>query len=158
MLGVSIFLADRSFEENYKYMKQMKSAGFNEIFTTLHMPEDDIEVLKERLLQIGHAAKELEMDVMADVSGKVFKQFSVSEFLQIGITGMRVDYGFSPKEIANLSHEMKIALNASTLTSDFLSKLKQYGMCIENIEAWHNYYPRPQTGLDKEALSRKTPF
>ncbi|WP_042351176.1 MupG family TIM beta-alpha barrel fold protein, partial [Bacillus massiliigorillae] len=139
MLGISIFLADRSFEENYEYMKQMKSAGFNEIFTTLHMPEDDIEVLKERLIQIGAAAKELDMKIMADISGKVLQQFSIVELMKTGITGLRMDFGFSAKAIADLTQEMKIALNASTITSDFLSELRRFGMCNENIEAWHNY-------------------
>jgi hypothetical protein len=43
---------------------------------------------------------------------------------------------------------MKIALNASTLTRDGLEKLKQEGLNAESVEAWHNFYPRPETGLD----------
>lgn len=53
------------------------------------------------------------------------------------------------------SNKMRIALNASTLTPEFLAALKGHSICLENIEAWHNYYPRPETGLDKEPFIAK---
>ncbi|WP_232698654.1 DUF871 domain-containing protein [Brevibacillus daliensis] len=155
MLGISIFLADRTLEENIAYMKEMKEAGCKEIFTTLHMPEDDIDILKEKLLAIAQAAKTLEMDLIADISGKVLEQFPISYLLESGVTGLRMDFGFSPREIADFSHKMKIALNASTLTPEFMDALKDHSICFENIEAWHNYYPRPETGLDKEQFIEK---
>ena len=150
MLGISIFVADRTLEENMNYMKEMKEAGCTEIFTSLHMPEDDIDVLKEKFLEIANAAKQLDMDLMADISGKALEKFSFPFLLQSGVTGLRMDFGFGAHEIAAYSQKMKIALNASTLTAEFLATLKDHHICLENIEAWHNYYPRPETGLDKE--------
>lgn len=155
MLGISIFVADRTLEENINYMKEMKEAGCKEIFTSLHMPEDDIEVLKEKLREIANAAKQLQMDLMADISGKVLEKFSFPYLLQSGVTGLRMDFGFTAHEIAAYSQKMKIALNASTLTSEFLATLRGHDICLENIEAWHNYYPRPETGLDKETFIEK---
>ncbi|MEC0091040.1 MupG family TIM beta-alpha barrel fold protein [Paenibacillus macquariensis] len=155
MLGISIFVADRTLEENMNYMKEMKEAGCTEIFTSLHMPEDDIELLKEKLLEIANAAKQLGMDLMADISGKALEKFSFPFLLQSGVTGLRMDFGFSAHEIAAYSQKMKIALNASTLTSEFLATLIANHICLENIEAWHNYYPRPETGLDKETFKEK---
>jgi len=155
LLGISIFVADRTLEENMNYMKEMKEAGCTEIFTSLHMPEDDIELLKEKLLEIANAAKQLGMDLMADISGKALEKFSFPFLLQSGMTGLRMDFGFSAHEIAAYSQKMKIALNASTLTSEFLVSLKDHHLCLENIEAWHNYYPRPETGLDKETFIDK---
>lgn len=155
LLGISIFLADRTLEENISYMKEMKLAGCTEIFTSLHMPEDDIEVLKENLLEIASAAKQLGMGLMADISGKALERISFSYLLGSGVTGLRMDFGFSAHEIAAYSQKMKIALNASTLTPEFLATLRDHHICIENVEAWHNYYPRPETGLDKESFMEK---
>ncbi|GGH29424.1 DUF871 domain-containing protein [Paenibacillus segetis] len=155
MLGISIFVADRTLEDNMNYMQEMKKAGCTEIFTSLHMPEDDIEVLKEKLQVIASTAKQLGMDLMADISGKALEKFSFPYLLQSGVTGLRMDFGFNAHEIAAYSQKMKIALNASTLTPDFLSTLKNHDICLENIEAWHNYYPRPETGLDKESFIEK---
>ncbi|WP_342416874.1 MupG family TIM beta-alpha barrel fold protein [Paenibacillus sp. FSL R10-2782] len=155
MLGISIFVADRTLVENINYMKKMKEAGCTEIFTSLHMPEDDIELLKEKLLEITNAAKQLEMDLMADISGKALEKFSFRFLLESGVTGLRLDFGFSAHDIAAYSQIMKIALNASTLTPEFLATLKDHHICLDNIEAWHNYYPRPETGLDKETFKEK---
>src|SRR5690625_6080784 len=49
---------------------------------------------------------------------------------------------------------MKVALNASTLTRDGLKRLKQEGLRIASVEAWHNFYPRPETGLDQEEFKK----
>ncbi|MFC6650236.1 DUF871 domain-containing protein [Paenibacillus rhizoplanae] len=155
MLGISIFVADRTLEDNVKYMEHMKAAGCTEIFTSLHMPEDDIGVLKEKLLEIAKTARRLGMDLMADISGKALENFSLPFLLEAGVTGLRMDFGFSADEIAAYSQQLTIALNASTLTPEFLAALKEHSICLENIEAWHNYYPRPETGLDKEAFTAK---
>ncbi|WP_235192104.1 DUF871 domain-containing protein [Paenibacillus sp. FSL R7-277] len=155
VLGISIFAADRTLEDNVKYMEHMKAAGYTEIFTSLHMPEDEFGELKEKLLEIATAARRLGMDLMADISGKALENFSLPFLLDAGVTGLRMDFGFSADEIAAYSQQLKIALNASTLTPEFLADLKEHHICLENIEAWHNYYPRPETGLDKESFIAK---
>ncbi|QUL52702.1 DUF871 domain-containing protein [Paenibacillus tritici] len=155
MLGISIFVADRTLEDNVNYMEHMKAAGCSEIFTSLHMPEDELEVLKEKLLEIAKATRRLGMNLMADISGKALENFSLPFLLEAGVTGLRMDFGFEARDIAAYSNRMTIALNASTLTPEFLAALKEHSICLENIEAWHNYYPRPETGLDKEAFTAK---
>ncbi|WP_339310239.1 MupG family TIM beta-alpha barrel fold protein [Paenibacillus sp. FSL M7-0896] len=155
VLGISIFVADRTLEDNVKYMEHMKAAGCTEIFTSLHMPEDEFGALKEKLLEIAKAARRLGMELMADISGKALENFSLPFLLEAGVTGLRMDFGFSADEIAAYSQQLKIALNASTLTPEFLADLKEHHICLENIEAWHNYYPRPETGLDKESFIAK---
>lgn len=155
MLGISIYAADRTLEDNISYMKEMKQAGCTEIFTSLHMPEDDVNVLKLRLLDIAGVAKELGMELIADISGKALKEISFPFLMESGITGLRMDFGFSASEIAAWSHQMRIALNASTLTPEFLAALQAQHILLENVEAWHNYYPRPETGLDKETFIAK---
>src|SRR5699024_12450527 len=46
-----------------------------------------------------------------------------------------------------LSKKMKIAINASTIPFDSLKRMKKNGLVVESVEAWHNFYPRPETGL-----------
>ena len=74
---------------------------------------------------------------------------NVEELLDWGITGLRMDYGIAPKEIARVSHKMKVALNASTITDSFWKELLSENIRVKNVEAWHNFYPRPETGLAK---------
>src|SRR5699024_12574586 len=50
---------------------------------------------------------------------------------------------------------MKMSLNASTLTEDFLQDLIDKGLVTEHTEAAHNFYPRPETGLSREYFIQK---
>lgn len=61
-----------------------------------------------------------------------------------------MDYHISNQQIADWSHQLKISLNASTITPKDIDELKEAEADFSQIEAWHNYYPRPETGLDKE--------
>lgn len=154
MLGISIYLGSDLIEDFEFYIERVKKVGFSSIFTSLHIPEDDPQLYEERLRKLGAAAKQNNMELMADISSKSlghlgFTWENAEGLLEWGLTGLRIDYGISETEIVRLSHKMKIALNASTLTKVSLQRLKQAGLCIESVEAWHNFYPRPETGLDE---------
>ncbi|WP_428908861.1 DUF871 domain-containing protein [Niallia sp. Krafla_26] len=155
MLGFSIFLTNALTDKQIQYIDKMSKCGFKSIFTSLHIPEEDPSVYKERLKELGGLAKTYNLELMADISPKSlghlgFNWENAEGLLHWGVTGLRVDYGVSERTIAQLSHKMKIALNASTLTKESIINLKQYGINTEMIEAWHNYYPRPETGLGLE--------
>ncbi len=56
------------------------------------------------------------MELMVDVSPKSLQHLgimyeNVEHLLEWGITGLRMDYGINAKQIAHVSHRMKIALN-----------------------------------------------
>ncbi|SEK43789.1 hypothetical protein SAMN04488700_1427 [Carnobacterium iners] len=160
MLGTSIFLGEDLNNTVKKNLLSMKKHGFIGIFSSLHIPEDESAHYSKRLKVLGEWATELEMDVMVDISGSVLSKVGLSldrpqEILAIGIKGIRIDYGVSNKQISDLSHFMKVSLNASTLTETDLVELKREGANFNHLEAWHNYYPRPETGLDKENFTKK---
>jgi uncharacterized protein len=160
MLGISIYLSKDNIFKNEQYIQLAKANGFKSIFTSLHIPEDDPSSYKELLQILGQQAKQNDMEIMADISPKSLSHLgldysTVSELINWGVSGLRIDYGLGEKEIANLSHTMKIALNASTITDKFLKTLISYGLKTENVEAWHNFYPRPETGLAKNYLIGK---
>ncbi len=66
-----------------------------------------------------------------------------------------MDYAIDNQQIAAFSKEMTISLNASTLTEKDIRELQTYGADFTRLEAWHNYYPRPETGLDADWFQEK---
>ncbi|MBM7692281.1 hypothetical protein JOC77_001711 [Peribacillus deserti] len=155
MLGISVYLGHMEEHEQHLYLKTMKDAGFTSIFTSLHIPEDNPSTFKELLAALGSQARELGMELIADVSPKSLIHLGLTfenlhQIVDWGVSGLRIDYGIEAEAIAKLSGVMKIALNASTIDDELYSQLKASGLKEENVEAWHNYYPRPETGLNKE--------
>lgn len=152
MLGISVYLSE-DIDQQVTYVETMRDNGFTSIFTSLHIPEDDQVDYKNQLKMLGQLARRLKMELMADISPKSlsvlgFNWENAEGLLQWGLTGVRVDYGVEEQTIIDLSHKMKIALNASTLSFVSLKRMKENGLVVEAVEAWHNFYPRPETGLD----------
>ncbi|MGH1054668.1 DUF871 domain-containing protein [Bacillus paranthracis] len=163
MIGVSIYLAKERVKKQEEWLKVAKENGFSSIFTSLHIPEDDPGTYKELIQMLGKQALENNMELMVDVSPKSLHHLgmtyeNVEDLLDWGITGLRMDYGIAPKEIARVSHKMKVALNASTITDSFWKELITEKIRVENVEAWHNFYPRPETGLAKSFLQQQNQY
>lgn len=53
---------------------------------------------------------------------------------------------------------MTVSLNASTIRQEDIDELKENKANFNQLEAWHNYYPRPETGLSRESFLRKNEF
>lgn len=160
MLGVSVFLGEDLAKETTDYLRSMKNSGFKGVFSSLHIPEDDSTKYLERLTTLGNWSKNLGMALMVDISGSALNKIGLSfedpaAIISTGITGLRMDYGISNQVIADLSHSMKISLNASTITDTDVAELRIAKADFQNLEAWHNYYPRPETGLAKTVLIAK---
>lgn len=163
MIGVSIYLSKERVKKQEEWLKVAKENGFSSIFTSLHIPEDESGTYKELIQILGKQTLENDMELMVDVSPKSLHHLgityeNVEELLDWGITGLRMDYGIKPKEIARVSHKMKVALNASTITDSFWKELIIENIKVENVEAWHNFYPRPETGLAKSFLQKQNEY
>ncbi|MGD2276369.1 DUF871 domain-containing protein [Bacillus wiedmannii] len=163
MIGVSIYLSKERVKKQEEWLKVAKENGFSSIFTSLHIPEDDPGTYTELIQILGKQALENDMELMVDVSPKSLHHLgmtyeNVEELVDWGITGLRMDYGITPKEIARVSHKMKVALNASTITDSFWKELIIENIKVENVEAWHNFYPRPETGLAKSFLQKQNEY
>ncbi|WP_454016003.1 DUF871 domain-containing protein [Bacillus sp. Marseille-Q7846] len=163
MIGVSIYLSKERVKKQEEWLKVAKENEFSSIFTSLHIPEDDPGTYKDLIQILGKQALENEMELMVDVSPKSLQHLgmtyeNVEELVDWGVTGLRMDYGITPKEIARVSHKMKVALNASTITDSFWKELLSESIRVENVEAWHNFYPRPETGLAKSFLQKQNQY
>ncbi|WP_053368777.1 DUF871 domain-containing protein [Bacillus sp. FJAT-27245] len=159
MLGISVYLSEPVASQE-AYIRKMKEHGFNSIFTSLHIPEDNPAVYRKQLMDLGKLARELDMELIPDISPNSLRHLgctweTADTLLGWGLSGLRVDYGVEPETIALLSQKMKVALNASTLTSEEISALKAHGLKTDSVEAWHNFYPRPETGLGRESFREK---
>ncbi|MBA4603434.1 DUF871 domain-containing protein [Thermoactinomyces mirandus] len=163
MLGISVYLSRENERFNREWIKRAHENGFTAIFTSLHIPEEDPKTYKELLLDLGMQAKKYQMDLFADISSESlgYLQIGIDHAEQLaewGVTGLRLDYGFGISEMVTLSRQLKLQLNASTLTEELMETLLKEGLNANNIEASHNYYPRPETGLDREYFLRKNRF
>jgi len=151
MIGFSVYLANVD-QNTEKDIKKMKDLGFKGIFTSLHIPEEEPSKYKERLKLLGKIASKFQLELMADISPKSLSYLGLdwgnaNRLMEWGVSGLRVDYGVTEEMVAFLSRKMKIALNASTIRENQVKLLQKYGANFKNMEAWHNYYPRPETGL-----------
>ena len=146
--GITISLTEKSPDELTSYLEKMKDLNVGSVFASLQIPGDSKDALRHTLTSIGPVIKNLSLDFIVDVSPRTFKNFSLEDLKGFGITGLRIDNGMTEKEIADLSKEFQIILNASTLDDAFMDGLKENGFS-QPFEAWHNYYPRKNTGLSE---------
>lgn len=162
MKGFSVFLGqelDNIFESK---LDEMYESGFDRIFTSLHIPEEDASLYRDRLVRLGNWTRGKNVSLYADISGEALKSMGFSfslndlnELKEMGVTGLRMDYGIKTSVIAETSKIIKVALNASTIDTHVLQELAETGAHFHNLIAWHNYYPRPETGLGKKEFIGK---
>lgn len=148
MLGFSIYLYDKP---DKNYIKSMYDKGFKEIFTSIHIPEYAFEHTWQHIESLGEICLEFGLQLTVDLSQDMVKKLPVEigELKRLGITGLRLDDGFSMQDVSFFTQNYKVALNASTVSANDLQLLKELAIDFTNVEAWHNYYPRQYTGLDE---------
>lgn len=160
MLGFSIYVGRMLTADDYNYLIAMRNAGFDTVFTSLQINENDPEQTLTRLKELTKWCNNLDLEIIADVSANGLKKMGiditdVGQIQALNLTGLRLDNGISMNIAAKLSKSMPIALNASTITEKDLLDLKKYNAAFDHLVAWHNYYPRPETGLSVDWFVRK---
>jgi len=106
--------------------------------------------------EVVNIAKDLGMEVIADVSPDVFKDLNVKindlkVFKDIGLGGIRVDLGFSGNEESIMSYNqygLKIELNISGGTK-YIDNVMSYLPNKDNIIGCYNFYPHRYSGLSR---------
>lgn len=162
--GFSVYFGlDNTKEENIKLLEDAHKFGFTRIFTSLHIPEANYEVLKVEVREFYKLAKEYDMDIISDISPNTFKFLDLEDMdlkglRDMGVKTIRIDFGYSEENIAKMSknkYGIKVQLNASTITEEFFERLDKYEPDYENIDALHNFYPRVGTGISEECMIKK---
>lgn len=160
MLGFSVYLGRDLTATDYNYLITMRNAGFDTIFTSLQIPEEEPEHVSARLKELTKWCQNLDLEIIVDVSQTSLSEIGVDvsdvgQVQALNLTGLRIDDGIAMNIVAKLSKSMPIALNASTITADQLNEFQEYNAAFNHLQAWHNFYPRPETGLESQWFKEK---
>lgn len=155
MIGISFYLNDPLAEQR---IIEASQKGIRKAFTSLHIPEERGN-LASKASKLLKAAKACGMKVYADVSMKTPRHLNVESLEQLsslGVVGIRLDDFFESNRMIELSKCFHIAVNASTILEAELESLIANGLNAKRLIAWHNFYPRRETGLDKDFFRTQT--
>ncbi|MGM0887924.1 MAG: MupG family TIM beta-alpha barrel fold protein [Bacillota bacterium] len=148
MIGISFYLQDPHAETQIIHAANL---GVKRAFTSLHIPEEKGDLVK-RIIRLLKLAEDYGMEIHADVSLNMLDHLGINKFTDLwplGIKGIRLDDGFDKEMVISLSKVFSLSLNASTLNEDALLAVLGGGVEPESLIAWHNFYPRPETGLEE---------
>lgn len=153
-LGRSVYLTQ--FEEQRASLSAF-AAGGAPVFISLHISEEFDAAYCARVQEMCDFLSAQGWRILADVSEKTIRQFGCADLTALAkrlhLWGLRLDYGFSLDEMCALAQQLPVAVNASTTTPEVARQLAAGG---GTVIAMHNFYPRPETGLDPEFLREST--
>ena len=153
-LGFSLYLS--TFDRQWPTLKVWAGTGAP-IFLSLHISEEFDATYCQRAREICHLLAVFGFRTIADVSVKTLQQFGCESLTELAkelkLWGLRIDYGFTAREIEEMATQMPIVLNASTTSAADARRIAAMG---QEVFALHNFYPRPETGLDEELLMQTT--
>ena len=151
-LGFSVYLS--TFSEQWPTLRRLAGTGAP-VFLSLHITEEaDLCVKAE---QICHTLADHGFRIIADVSRETAEMFGEPDLVRLAIRlklyALRIDDGYSAEEIGAMAEKMPVVLNASMTDGEDAAAIAAGG---PEVFALHNFYPRPETGLDREQLERDT--
>ena len=153
-LGFSLYL---STYESQRPLLELWAGTGAPIFLSLHISEEFDATYCQRAREICHSLAAFGFRTIADVSVKTMEQFGCESLTglakELKLWGLRIDYGFTPEQIGEMATHMPIVLNASTTSPADARRIAAKG---KEVFALHNFYPRPETGLDEEYLIQTT--
>lgn len=153
-LGFSVYLS--TFEGQRETLARWADRDAP-VFLSLHISEEFGADYCSRAEQCCRWLHEAGFRVIADVSKKTMLQFGEPDLLRLAkrlpVWALRIDYGLTTDEILALARELPIVLNASTVSPADAAKIAAEGKLVM---AMHNFYPRPETGLDDCLLREST--
>lgn len=163
-LGVSVYPNHSSVQEIKEYLELAAKYNFSRVFTCLLSvnPDEKEKIVREFSETINYA-KSLGMEVIADVSPKVFGELEISYndltfFQEIGADGIRLDMGFTGNEESIMTfnpQDLLIELNISSGTR-YLENILSYQANRDKLLGCHNFYPHRYTGLSYDHFIKTT--
>ncbi len=153
-LGFSLYLS--TFEAQWPTLQPWAGTGAP-IFLSLHISEEFDTTYCQRSREICQALAVHGFRTIADVSVKTLEQFGCSDLTELAkelqLWAIRIDYGFSAEEIEAMASRYPLVLNASTTSPADARRIAEGAV---QVFALHNFYPRPETGLDEELFVERT--
>lgn len=153
-LGYSVYLS--SFDRVHRFLENKDTKDI-EIFTSLHISEEFGEDYCRKAEDMCRWLSAKGYHILADISKKTVNSFGESDMVKfakrLGISSLRIDYGFTDDEIIEISKGIPIVLNASTINEALAKKIVKSG---GKASAMHNFYPRPETGLSDKFFAESS--
>ena len=153
-LGYSLYLS--TYAAQCSALRGQAGSGAP-VFLSLHISEEFDASFCQRAEETCRALADMGYRIIADVSTKTVAQFGCRDLTELAkklqLWALRIDYGFSRQEIEAMAEKMPIVLNASTTSVEDARAIAAKGGCVM---AMHNFYPRPETGLDDDYLLETT--
>ncbi|MDN6731383.1 MAG: MupG family TIM beta-alpha barrel fold protein, partial [Atopostipes suicloacalis] len=149
MLGISTYFKDL----DYEYLKRASEIGAKYLFTSLHIPEEDLSNLDKELPRFLEKINEYNLMLVPDISPKTFDKLGIADgdykaLKEMNFKALRLDYGFEDYELVKeLQKSFELILNASVVTKDDLLEAEKAGVDLNKISVMHNFYPKAGTGL-----------
>ena len=129
-------------DEMLRRLDEAAGLGVDRLFLSFHIPETDPAAFDRQVAPLLSRARELGLATVGDlVPGKP---------VPADLTSLRLDDGFTPEAVAALQRDYPdrtLVLNASAVTEDQLEALQKAGVDFAKVEALHNFYPHPHTGI-----------
>lgn len=148
------------------YLEKAGKYGFREVFSSIHLPElalkDQVEMLEELVRTANHLGMELTVDIGGGEIGQLLADSQMcARVRSAGIGLLRLDYGFCTEQAGALYNRLGIkgfVVNASIYDREEAEAVKKNLTAIDSrleLRACHNFYPRPETGLDREFFNEQ---
>ncbi len=147
--GVSLYLSN-GYEHNARLVEKARRAGVRRAFTSLHIPEERIPDYQREAARLVRLCREAGIELVADVSPRTLGLLgcsSIDDVAQLGLTYLRLDFGFGVPRVAELSRRFHVVFNASTISDDDIAAWRAAGVDLARVAACHNYYPKRWSGL-----------
>lgn len=152
MFGISCYFRDLS----YSYLEQAAACGAKYVFTSLHIPEEDLSQVSQIMPKFLQKIKEYGLELVPDISPVTFDKLNIPKgdfkaLKTLGFNCLRLDYGFNNfDEIKSLQQDFKLILNASVIDKNYLDQAIVHGVDLAKMSVLHNFYPKKDTGLSME--------
>lgn len=164
-LGISVYMSDylENPEKVHNYLSQAKSHGFCDVFSSIHLPEDDFDVVTSTMIDFSNLITSNGFLLSVDLSSTDLQKIRSSSkleqiFRNSRIQLYRLDFGFTFEEISYIFNDLGCAgfmINASTIKKcEIDEQLNEFYKLSSDIilKGCHNFYPRPETGLGMKFL------
>lgn len=155
-LGISLYFSE-GFEANKALVERAKQAGVRFAFTSLQIPEEKCQDYRGEVLKLLALCREAGISLVSDVSPATLGKLgcsSINDLAKLGVDYLRLDFGFSEAQTAELSHRFHVVFNASTVSKAQLRAMRDAGANFERCAACHNFYPKRFTGLSLAKVER----
>lgn len=154
--GISLYFSE-GIEQNERTIERARAAGVTFAFTSLHIPEETGVAYADAARHLLACCQDAGIDLMVDVSPVTLDKLGctrIEDLLELGITTVRLDFGFNARETVELSRSFRIVFNASTISTEDIRAWQAAGADFTRFAACHNFYPKRYTALSVNEVRR----